>query len=292
VSGVTTQDTTYVINNNYGQLGSIIAGIRIVGGSLLYVKNNAWSGIAASIPVTGANISILVDVIGKSYSVYVNGVVVGQSSVVVDMTAGVKSVQVKSNAGGAKIDYISTRGSGPEIFGSQYASAALAGCKENDARDFIAVPANTPFSSDLRYPNIKEWCKRTHELDTKNYKYDWCDYDALKDAIKLNPVCYDEAYGYCVGVTFVKSNGFEEGGSDVEVAGVKQQMLASTSGASLDGASACNLALGASVGYNKVAKPLLGLTFGWLANWKNLLWAGVALIIFLIILSMRRRPGR
>jgi hypothetical protein len=130
----------------------------------------------------------------------------------------------------------------------------------------------------MSHANIDAYCAAltAKRQATASDAAGWCDFNDLQTAVRLNGYCYGEAFGYCVDVTYPKSAAFT---------GTDQSQEIQTTG--LDGAAACNLALGMQVTASKVVIPF------WSAAWNiistNLVMVLVLVVIVVLVMSSRKR---
>jgi hypothetical protein len=215
------------------------------------------------------------------FIVYVGGVSVASGSLLAPVNGEFSDVMVQHASGTTAFDYIRTSALTGELrdvrnSSTKYDDLALPyllKCVPPSDRNFTADPAWMS-GKDLSstYANVQLYCEKEHSGKL-------CSYDDLMKAVRFNGDCYKEAFGYCVMRTYpasVDSGDLSSPSNTVRGGNV-----------GIDGAAACNMALGIGVGSQKVLLPF------WNSFWSLIKSApimfGVLFFIIVVVLASQSK---
>jgi hypothetical protein len=223
-----------------------------------------------------SNVVLIVDQSLDQYQVFIDDLVtpVAVGSLMNKVAGAFTAVQMLHASGTVEYDYIMTYGNtGIErdlSGGKETWKSMLDKCTSVSDRDFDKVPVGK-LSATARYAKLAEACAVKYNGRASAL----CTYADLKDAVMYNPLCFSDAFNYCVSVTYP---GF---GGDLT-----SNVSAGPVSAGMDATSVCTMTLGLSVGTDKIFVPTMSI-FGNLfkEHWIMFSLAIVALIVLAILAS-------
>jgi hypothetical protein len=215
------------------------------------------------------------------YTVAVDGVVIEEVNLWNGQFKGEYiAVIARSLEGTTYVDYIRTQGltgAAEEILlpgqvSDEVLQYSLSNCREDltdeDFRNFTQNPIGN-----VSYENVNSWC---NNVGTDTGEQTICEYSDLRDAVRINPDCYQEAFTYCVEVTYPLTAGFQDP-NDVE-----HENIRSEQGVDLNGAAACSIALQTQAAGDSLLSPLWNIL--WRGSLANPIFAMV--IVFVLVIGV------
>lgn len=187
-------------------------------------------------------------------------------------------VIMRSLEGLTYVDYIRTTGltgSAEEILlpgqvSDEVLRYTLANCRQDmideDFRNFTENPVGN-----VSHPAIDAWCD-SKGIDTGEQTI--CEFEQLKEAVRINPDCYQEAFTYCVEVTYPLTAGFQDPNK------IQNENMRTEQGVDLNGAAACSIALQTQSASSSIFSPLWNLM--WSGTLANPIFAMVLIFVLVI----------
>jgi hypothetical protein len=214
----------------------------------------------------------------QSFAVYVDGVAKVSGKPLLNRQDGyVTAVKFEESQSSTYIDYIrfavsdlSREFLSDKDYETAKKASILSECVGSSNRDFTTSPPGN-FNSSV----MTEYCNFISPQDGV------CSFTELQGAIKINPVCYGQAFAHCVDKTWSYTAGFETAGD--------KEMRQQYSSAGLDGAAACNAALAASVSFNSFMVPFFSVMWSIVTARPLLAVVLVFLVVLWLAISRVRR---
>lgn len=276
--------------NKYG-VSSTIGGLWLYGGAVYLFSSSGELQVLNTVPLDVYSVyELTFDEVTQQYQLSITpegglSELIGSAGFVSEMTGDYSAITIRHVSGRTDIDYIRLSGTGTIRKGYTQAElnelaayALLDGCSAPMDRNFTSHPPGYQGGIDQNlskyYENVEAYCLKLREASSDLY----CDFSQLKEAVRYNGDCYKEAFDYCIDITYPQSSGFQDDAA--RPLGTKRQTL--------DGAAACNLALGISTTTDRVVSPSFNALKTVLAeNW--LMTVVLLVIVFIVIGSANRR---
>ena len=231
----------------------------------------------ASVDASEHHYRLRFNLVDQTYSMYLDGIFSGTEDFVNKDIQRITEVKVISLAGTYWVDYINVR---PvtnlrvrEFTDQQLkyldASVFLRECENPTDRDFAAYKPG--YKS---YDHVNFYCSKLYDYNEIDDPF--CGINELVEAIRFNPVCYWEAYEYCVDETYPRSESLRGRANAKADQG-------------LDGATACSVALSSSVGVDRFGSTTLSGIKNWALSGGNPLIFGSLIAVLLMLAAMRAK---
>lgn len=258
------------------QTSVVVGGLEIQNGFLNAYTDTGLVSLGV-MSTSYENVTLIFDVASQKFTVSVNGAPIGEfnwASIASGKFIGVEVHQLTTTGGTTTIDYIHTKGTQGLVRDTNVGNTAKYTGLANCLRSQYSDTGYDPHNRNTSYAHISEYCAGI-ATDSGNT---FCSYTDLQNAIKYNSDCWNEAYQYCVQVSYPKSQG-----SDLGVTSVVQS--------GLDGASVCGSILGITTTTDRIAVPAASSVWGILTTANNWMYVVGIFVVIIIVGTLRRKGG-